>query len=158
GMAVVASGVGEAPGLSENDGFRDSPPDRAAPSFRAPCQRCWKHGCAASCSGRRCSAPGACDHRDRGCCALSWYSCELLDCNRKRLAPSPRRSGGGVDALLRNLREHLVHSLLLLERLLEQAGGVGQAQALGQVTGGAVAGDFVVLDPLAGADEGGILH
>src|SRR5579871_503095 len=89
--------------------------------------------------------------REMGCLRL-WASPP-----RRRPASRPRRGGLGVDGALRQLRELLVRGLLLLERLLQQAGHVLFAQALREGPGTAVAGHLVVLDALGRGDQGGVL-
>jgi hypothetical protein len=68
------------------------------------------------------------------------------------------RRGELVDALLGQLRQFLVGGGFLVERLLQQLGGVLAAEAKREGAGRAVAGDFVMLDALGGGDQGGVLN
>src|SRR5438874_2290058 len=56
-----------------------------------------------------------------------------------------RRDGLLVDPALGDARELLVRLALLVQRLLQELGGVVLAEALGEGAGAAVAGNFVML-------------
>src|ERR1043165_5802112 len=61
--------------------------------------------------------------------------------------------GIDIDRLFGDLRKFLVSRHLLFERLLEELGGVLESEHVGIRADAAIAGNFIMFDPLCGTDQ-----